>query len=36
MLPCFRRGRGSCFVSEVSSAPMSTGLVRLGSITSST
>src|SRR5207253_7010866 len=36
MFPCLRRGRGSCFVSAVSNASMSTGLVRLGSITSST
>ena len=36
MLPCFRRGRGSCFGSAVSSASISTGRVRRGSITSST
>ena len=36
MLPCLRRGRGSAFVSAVSSASISTGRVRRGSITSST
>jgi hypothetical protein len=36
MLPCLRRGRGSAVVSDVSSASMSTGRVRRGSITSST
>ena len=36
MLPCFRFGVGSRFVSAVSSAETSTGRVRRGSITSST
>ena len=36
MLPCFRCGFGSRFVSAVSSAEISTGRVRRGSITSST
>jgi hypothetical protein len=36
MLPCLRGGRDSRFVSAVSSASMSTGRVRRGSITSST
>ena len=36
MLPCFRFGFGSRFVSAVSSAEKSTGRVRRGSITSST
>ena len=36
MFPCLRRGRGSRFVSAVSSADTSTGRVRRGSITSST
>lgn len=36
MFPCLRRGRGSRFVSAVSSAEISTGRVRRGSMTSST
>ena len=36
MFPCLRFGRGSRFVSVVSSASISTGRVRRGSITSST
>ena len=36
MLPCFLGGRRSRFVSAVSSASISTGRVRRGSITSST
>ena len=36
MFPCLRGGRRSRFVSAVSSASISTGRVRRGSITSST